>query len=342
MFRKQVSACVCALLGMVLVCSTGFCADPPAGSAPANDPAKSTGIGEDQMSPETVIATINDQPVTRANLDQEIGSMIRRMSDRPLPPEAVDQLRPQLEPQALEQLALKVQLEAYADTNGVTVPEASPAAEIAKLKSRFPDESSFEQALSSQGMTIDSLKQEIKKEMILSFAVEHYMKTVPDPTTESMETYYKDHAADYGSGESVTASHILVGITPEDTGTEKEAKQDKAEDLRKQLVDGSDFAALAKEHSSCPSGQRGGDLGTFERGQMVPAFESAAFALKPGEISEVVETQFGYHVIRVSEHTQGVTPPFSEVQDQVEKTMREASLESWFQGLIAQAKIERN
>jgi peptidyl-prolyl cis-trans isomerase C len=104
----------------------------------------------------------------------------------------------------------------------------------------------------------------------------------------------------------VRASHILISTKPTDPNADpnqvKVQAKSKAEDLLKKAKEGADFAALAKENSSCPSAAQGGDLGSFPRGQMVKPFEDAAFALKVGQISDLVETEFGYHIIKVTEH----------------------------------------
>jgi parvulin-like peptidyl-prolyl isomerase len=100
--------------------------------------------------------------------------------------------------------------------------------------------------------------------------------------------------------DQVQASHILLmyagSMRSTATRSQDEAKQ-QIEDMKQQLADGADFAALAKQHSDCPSGQNGGDLGKFGRGQMVPEFETAAFAMEVGDVSDVVETAFGYHLL---------------------------------------------
>ena len=126
------------------------------------------------------------------------------------------------------------------------------------------------------------------------------------PTEEDARKYYDEHKQEW---DSVKARHILVRFqgspAPAKSGskelTDAEALA-KAQDLRKRLVAGEDFATIAKaESDDAGSGAKGGDLGTFGRGQMVPAFETAAYALKPGEISEPIKTQFGYHIIQVEE-----------------------------------------
>ena len=125
-------------------------------------------------------------------------------------------------------------------------------------------------------------------------------------TDEAIQTAYDAYVNDTASREQVTASHILVE-------TEEEAKA-----IIAQLSDGADFAALAKEKSTGPSGPNGGELGSFGRGQMVPAFETAAFSMAEGSYSETpVQTQFGWHVIKVSAKGMQEAPSLDEMRDQL-------------------------
>ena len=101
--------------------------------------------------------------------------------------------------------------------------------------------------------------------------------------------------------EQVRASHILLmyaGSARSSATRSKDEASSQIQDLKKQIDGGADFAELAKQHSDCPSGKKGGDLGSFGRGQMVPAFEQTAFSMPVGGTSGVVETEFGYHLIR--------------------------------------------
>ena len=110
---------------------------------------------------------------------------------------------------------------------------------------------------------------------------------------------YDDNKELFIVPEKVKARHILIQVQPEDGEEEKASKREKAADLRERIVKGDDFAALAVVASECPSKARGGDLGMFTRGQMVPSFEEAAFSQEVGEIGPVVETDYGFHVIQV-------------------------------------------
>lgn len=121
-------------------------------------------------------------------------------------------------------------------------------------------------------------------------------KPSPDNDIDQMVEVLKSRL-----GEAVKASHILIRSSRNDDPKKRQAALEKAKDIRKQLLNGADFEELARKYSDDSSGKNGGDLGYFSRGQMVPEFEKAAFALPVGGISDVVETQFGYHIIRVDE-----------------------------------------
>ena len=166
-------------------------------------------------------------------------------------------------------------------------------------KSRFPTKEEFEKALKENGITAQELKDLMRRDIIVSTYIEKQVTSKITITTEQARKFYDENLDKFKKPESVHASHILMGVDPKATAEEKQKAKQKADDLLKQVKGGADFAELAKKESTCPSGKNGGDLGEFGRGQMVKPFEDAAFGLKPGEVSGVVETQFGYHIIKV-------------------------------------------
>jgi parvulin-like peptidyl-prolyl isomerase len=147
-------------------------------------------------------------------------------------------------------------------------------------------------------------------------------------TDEKLKAHYEANKSDYQEGESVTASHILVKTEPE------------AKALLEELKGGKDFAELAKEKSTGPSAPQGGSLGSFGRGRMVPDFEKVAFALKAGEVSDPVKTRFGWHVIKVTEHTEGKQQDFEQAKEEIRKTLVSDYVQSMVQGLQDKAAIE--
>lgn len=143
-------------------------------------------------------------------------------------------------------------------------------------------------------------------------------------TDGDVAEYYELHKDDaFSVPEQVRARHILVKVPPDADADAKSAARKQAEDLLAQVKAGGDFAALAKEHSGDPgSAAKGGDLGLFGRGRMTPAFEDAAFALQAGGLSDVVETPFGFHIIKVEEHQSASVKPLDAVRDQIADTLR--------------------
>jgi peptidyl-prolyl cis-trans isomerase D len=144
----------------------------------------------------------------------------------------------------------------------------------------------------------------------------------PPVTNQQVEQYYQAHQKDFQVPEEVQVRHILIKVAANaDAKTDAAAKQ-KAEDLLKQIKGGADFAALAKANSDDPgSKDAGGELGMIQRGVTVPAFESAAFSLQPGQISDVIKTQFGYHILKVEEKQTAHLKPLDEVKAQIVATL---------------------
>lgn len=176
------------------------------------------------------------------------------------------------------------------------------------------------------------------KENLIAQAELKKMDNALSVSDAELQKYYDAHKAEY---EEVKARHILIAFkgSPAAQAGKKELTEDeakaKAEDIRKQITAGGDFAALAKKESDdVGSGAQGGDLGSFGRGQMVPEFEKAAFEAKAGEVTPVVRTQYGYHVIQVLEH--GATP-FEQMKPTLAKNQRQAKMQAALDELKSKA-----
>ena len=145
--------------------------------------------------------------------------------------------------------------------------------------------------------------------------------------------------------QSAQIRHILISVSPQADETQKAAARKKIEEIQKKVKKGDDFAALAKESSQCPSSASGGDLGFFGRGQMAKPFEDAAFALEPGETSGIVETRFGYHIIKSTEKKPGTTIAFEDVKEKIMQFLKQKKLSEqlgeYTNGLEKTAKVER-
>lgn len=202
--------------------------------------------------------------------------------------------------------------------------------EIEKIKDNFSSPEEFNKVLKANKLTLTQLKDDIKRQLMIKYILEETQSKINITDDELLE-YYNKNKESFFESEKVHARHILVE-------TEEEAKN-----IIRQLNEGIiDFAELAKEKSICPSAENGGDLGFFAKGQMVKEFEEAAFSLKPGEISEIVKTEFGYHIIKCEEIKEEYSPSFEEVTDQINNILRYQRENEATLALISRLKEEAN
>ena len=168
----------------------------------------------------------------------------------------------------------------------------------------------------------------LKETLLVNFAAEKAVSGVKITDSE-VEKYYEDNKDKFESGESVNASHILVD------------SEEKALEILKKIESGEvSFEDAAKEFSSCPSGERGGELGDFTRGQMVPEFDSAVFAMSVGEITSTpVKTQFGYHLIRLNSKNESTLTPLAQIKDKLSDMLLSEKRQSAYESKINQLKI---
>ncbi|BCJ87137.1 peptidylprolyl isomerase [Effusibacillus dendaii] len=194
-----------------------------------------------------------------------------------------------------------------AKKNNITVTDQEVQDEIKKLKSQFPSEDAFNQSLAEQGTNLEELAHHQKVQLEFQKLATKDVKL----TDDEIKQYYNSHLSDYQQPEQVKARHILVD-------TEQEAK-----DIIDRLHKGEDFAKIAKEKSKdTGSAANGGDLGFFGKGVMDPEFEKAAFSLALNQISDPVKTNFGYHVIQVTDKKPAKQLTLEEARPQVEQTLK--------------------
>jgi peptidyl-prolyl cis-trans isomerase C len=164
-------------------------------------------------------------------------------------------------------------------------------------------------------------------------------------TDQDAEAYYKAHQDEYRTPESARARHILIRADRSAPEAQKKEARGRAEEVLKKVKAGGDFAKLASEYSEDPgSKQNGGDLGFVQKGRTVPEFERAVFSLKPGQVSDVVETQFGYHIIKVEDRKESAVEPYDKVKDKVKEKVlndqRKAKAEEYINAAMKDAKAE--
>ena len=163
-------------------------------------------------------------------------------------------------------------------------------------------------------------------------------------TPQEVKAFYDGNPDIFKTPEMVRASHILVKVEEGASGEDKAKALEKIKTIQKRLQSGEDFAKVAQEVSDCPSKDDGGDLNFFHKGQMVPPFEKAAFALKPGETSDIVETEFGYHIIKLTDKKEAGTMSFDDVKSRIQQQLINEKMtqeyHKYVEALKSRAKIE--
>ncbi|MFW5802524.1 MAG: peptidylprolyl isomerase [Verrucomicrobiota bacterium] len=296
---------------------------PPAAATDAAQeappPAAATEQSEDNpfdFIPE-VVAKSESFTVTAEEVQQAIA---RRLSQSQMPVNNLNDL-PQnvlenLAYSATQQLIDQHLIADKAEDEGY-VPAADAAKKQLEQWEEEAGEEKLQESLEQNGITREELLEDLGRELgVRQWLQEEVMSnvTVDD---EAAREFYKNNPEAFTTTAQKNASHILVSADQSDSDKDRKKAKSKAEDLRKQLEEGADFAELAEAESDCPSSKQGGDLGFFGKEQMAPAFEEAAFALEDGELSDVVETRFGYHVIKGGPAKEAGTAPFEEAKPKI-------------------------
>jgi peptidyl-prolyl cis-trans isomerase C len=281
----------------------------------------STGEEEPKVDPAKVIAKIGDKIFTEGDLSKEIetqGKAMRIGSINDIPKEERAQFRRMVLNNMVEKRLI---LNAAAEKK-LTASEAEVQEELKELKGRFPDEAAFQSALQQQNMKQKDIEDKIRETLTIRKVMENVADTTATITEKQLKEYYDEDTDRFKQEEEVKASHILVKVEKDATPEERAAAKKKIEEIRDKITKGGDFAKLAAEFSDCPSGKRdGGNLDWFGKSRMVPEFEAAAFKLKPGEMSDIVETSFGYHIIKVTDKRAEKMLGYDEVKEDLRQDL---------------------
>lgn len=313
---------------------------PSVVAKPLISPAASSAVAPSNA-PETVLVQVNDKTITQADLDAEIGELTRMMRSQGRADEQLAMMLPVIKPQILDSLVVRSLLSGEFAKQKISAAEEEINREIEKIKEGMPKGRNLDELLKSRGVSDKAFREDIEEQVKFS-----KLLGIGEPTDDESKAFYEENKSRlYEMPETVRARHILIGATATNSPAEKAARKAKAETLRKQLADskGAEFEQLARDNSDCPSKAVGGDLGEFRKGQMVKEFEEAAYSLKTNEISAVVETEFGYHVIQLLEHNNPRTVPFDEVKNQIAAQLKVRQLQQkarpFIEDLRGKAKI---
>ena len=283
-------------------------------------------------------AIVNGVEISGDAVQFELDRLVRFYMSHGMTMDEVKRNLPKLEEKALDQaIGAKLLLDRAQELD-IPLMAADIDAEVSKVVTQVGGPENYKKALDAQGITEVQFRKELEEGAKVNKLVEQACAGVADPTEDEVAKFYEAHKAEFVVPHQVLCQHILV------KGSD-DAALDKIKAIRERIVSGgADFAEEAKKNSDCPSGQEGGSLGWFGRGMMVPEFDKVAFEMKKGEVSGVVSTQFGYHIIYKADEKGGGQQTLVDVHDQVKDLLRHETrgraMDAFVAELRANAKIE--
>lgn len=324
---------VVALLGLILSVGLVACGDSDAVNAQ----------NEEKASDGEIAIRVDDQTMTKSELDERIKMRMQPLMQR-FGAESMDDLPPKLQMmksrfkrRIVNQAETQLLLISHAKQAGITVSQEEVDEKWNSLKERFPSEQQFQQQLDKMGKTKEDFIEDIRRSILIEKFSEQRLGDI-SVTEQELRDYFEENKEQYGQKERIHARHILVE-------SDSQAESD-IRDIKSEIDEGASFEEMAREHSEGPSAQRGGDLETFPRGKMVPAFDEVAFNLEPGVVSDPVETRFGYHLIKVEEKMDSKPADFESNREEIEQTVKQqkqqAKMKQLVQRLREESEIENN
>jgi parvulin-like peptidyl-prolyl isomerase len=246
----------------------------------------------------------------------------------------------------LDQLVSFILIQQDAKTQGVTAPAQEVQQQLDARKHAFPNDAAYRKALAQADMTEATLRQETENQIVVQKFLETRLASQVNITDETARKFYDLNQKEMSAPERVHLRHIVIQVDPKASPADKEKAKQKADEVYKKAQAGEDFGKLATQYSDDPKSKTvGGDIGWIVKGQTVPAFETAAFALtKPNDLSPVIETRDGYHVLQLLDRQAAGELPFEQVKPRLLAMLKQQAVQKLLQSraeeLRLKAKIE--
>ena len=345
---------VCSLiLGMAAGCGTkeekAQTAKPVMAPGPAETaapvaalPAVQPAVPEKKADDAGIAVEVDGVKMMKAQLNAEMQQKLTLLKDQ-IPAERLEQAKAEIRKGLIDEFVMRTLLNKEVAAKKVTASEKEIADVLDGMKAQLPAGKTMDDLMKKNGIDIGKMREEIGMNVKMDKLVKQELGGKGKVTDKEIAEFYEKNKEKFMKPESVHARHLLVAKVPEDTDKTKADKKAKAEELRKKLLAGDDFADLAAKNSDCPSKQNGGDLGTFARGQMVKPFEDAAFSQQKNAIGPVVETDFGFHIIQVLEHqTAQVVKLDGEARKRITAFLERQKQQGAFEGMVKRLKAGAN
>ncbi len=289
-----------------------------------------------------VVASIGDNAITYFDVEKEGGALFKQIISSTPPEEQEARLKDARE-KALNNLLEKVLLLRAARKAAIDVTDDEVKAAIENIKKENKiNEQELLSALKKEGVSFERYKEEVKGQIIRSKVIDKKVRRVIEVSDEEVMIYYERNKNDFATDEEISARHILF-LIPKDADEERVNEiRKRAEEVLQKARAGEDFESLAKKYSEGPSASNGGDLGFFKREDMVKEFSRAVFPLKENEISDLILTPFGYHIVQLRERRGGAALPFDEISKKIKARLYAEELNRGIKEFIEELKEEEH
>jgi peptidyl-prolyl cis-trans isomerase C len=313
---KKVGLIVSTLVIFVFLAGYGFYASSAAETS-KKAAGKDAATAKQEEATQKNAAMVNEKPITMAQYQAGIDQLDRQIKQTGRQPDEKEMQA--FKKKVLDNLIEREVMRQEAEKRGIKADEAEVKAQVDAVNN-----SSTPYAMSLKQMypTEPAMRNFWASQLAIKKMIDQDLGSKVTVTPEEMKAFYDSNPDVFKTPEMVRASHILVQVDQSASAEQKAKALEKIKGIQKRIQGGEDFAKVAKEVSDCPSKENGGDLNFFSKGDMVPQFDQVAFSMKPGDISDIVETQFGYHIIKVTDKRAAGTMPFDEVKPQIAEHLR--------------------
>ena len=283
----------------------------------------------DSLAAEEVIATVNDEPITGNEL-KVLAYTASGMMDSTRSPSFNITL--------LDQMIDRKLMAQEAKAAGVNIPDTLVTNVLDQFVRQFGGEQQVDQMLAPMGLTRDDFRNAIQRDLTIRKYVDEKITSSIVVADADIRAFYDQNPDMFAGQDSVRVSHIILLSHEGDVEQSKKDRRAQMESIRTRAVSGENFAELARQYSQDNVAQQGGDLGYFPRGMMVKPFEDAAFALKKGQISDIVETQFGLHLIKCVDKKSARPVPFEEAKARIDMMLKQRQLSTELQNRLQKSR----
>jgi len=318
------------------------------GSArPAQQDVKSVPALPTVATNDVVVKVLGESVTEKQVIDTVNQIMVQLSRAQQLTPDQVKHKDTLYYKEALDTLVSTILLKNEAKDKNVVVEKAKIDENLKSMKGQFPDEAKFQEALKTQGLTEDSLRTTIETNLLCQQMIDQITKDIPQAADAEILKFYNENPKYFPSPEQVHAAEIFLKAGKDATPEQKAAVRKKMEAIKADIESKKlTFAdAAAKNSEDAPSAQKGGDLGTLKRGEMIKLLEDAVFSAQGGTLTPVIESEFGYHLFNVIEHIPVGVAPLDDayktrIKNYLENLAKQDATRKHLDALKAKTKIE--